>query len=214
MPSANIETIEERTVLVEALNLLKEKYDEIEEQGGNHVRNARHRKDVADTIAGRLPAVKSFPNETENKPGDGLVFFANAGTSFKEVTSRSYLGTRKAGDIKVGRRFRVDLSTSKLEVKESYYFGDYCARQIDRDFGRVENVKRHTSNPLWFAKKDGKRIEDYCQSFHMGAAQRDDEMVSKILAEDSSLTPHVWRTYKRDVTAPDSTPTDGDESGE
>lgn len=187
-----INTIEERLVLAEALNLYKEKYRTIEEKGGNHVKNARHRQNVAQEMAGRLPPVNAFDTPSVNNESH-LRFFGDAGTSFKSITPQSFLATRKAGDIKVARRFRVDLDTSKLSVKEGYYFGDYNAKEDERDLGRVQNVKRHTDNPLWGAKKDGTRLKDYCKSIHAQSVSRDDRIVLQILEEDPKLDPTAWR---------------------
>lgn len=196
MPSVTIETREERQIFGEALNLLRKKYEKMEQQGGTQVRNARRHQTLAEELDERLPSLNDFPD------GDGesertLVFFDDCGTSFSQLTRQSFLGTRKAGDIKVARRFRVDLITSQLSVKEGYYFDDYRARVLERDLGRVEGVKRHTENPLWFAKKDGKRVEDYCRDTHQEWVERDDSIVSQILSEDSRLDAHAWRTSRR-----------------
>lgn len=200
MTSLTLRSKEERMIVGEALNLLKEKYADMEEQGGTQKQHARRRQSIAEDLYNRLPQLKSFPSkESDDEDDTRLTFFQNCGTSFSQLTNQSYLGTRKAGDIKVSRRFRVDLTTSTLSVKESYYFGDYLAEVYERDLGRVQNVKRHTDNPLWFAEKDGQRVEDFCESMHMGSAERDDNNVSKILASDPSLQPHIWRSYRRNA---------------
>ncbi|WP_126665256.1 hypothetical protein [Haloterrigena salifodinae] len=182
----------ERNVIGEALNLLQEKYE------GEDREDAKSRVDASQKISNRLPPFSEFETEGEdNDTENGIVFFEDCETSFKQLTESSWLGIRQAGDIVVKRKFSVDLHTGVLDITTTYSFDGYEAKEYNRQKEPVTGIKRHTTWPLSAAEINGEPVVGYCKSIHAGSAERDEKKVSKILAEDSRLKPHIWRSYKR-----------------